>query len=255
MNKAAVADHFSQAAATYDAAAHLQRTVADRLMALLKHAPLSNVQQLVDLGTGTGYCLPTMIECFQPAETWALDISQAMLEQAEHRVPAAKTQVMDLDNLNWPESSIDVAVSSLAVQWLDDPAHFLSQLAKALKPGGVAGIATLGPVTLWELKAAWAQVDTGKHVNDFHPAVTWIEAAEAAGLQLDLWREERLQVRYEQPMQLLAELKALGAHYVERDKPRSLGSVRKMLRAYEAFTRQGQYPATWDVHYLMVSKR
>ncbi|WP_196160402.1 malonyl-ACP O-methyltransferase BioC [Reinekea sp. G2M2-21] len=255
MDKLAVAAQFSQAADHYDEAAHLQRNVADRLLALVNRLPVQGQASVADLGTGTGYCLPFLQQRFSPEQLYGLDISSAMLNKAAQRVARVQLVEADLEQPPFEANSLDLATTSLAVQWLEHPEPFVSRMAQALKPGGYLAVATLGPKTLCELKQAWAQVDGSKHVNDFHHAVDWIEAIWQSELTLELWREERLEVRYDSPLELLQELKTLGANHVDRTEKPKGSHVRRMLRVYDGFTRNdGRYPATWDVFYLIARK-
>lgn len=255
MDKIAVARQFSKAAQQYDAAAHLQRNVADRLLALVKYLNVPAQAHVADLGTGTGYCLPFLHDQLRPAKLYAVDFSAAMLDVARNRLPDIACIHADLETVPFAPESLDLAVSSLAVQWLDEPEPFISNMAKALKPGGVLALTTLGPKTLCELKQAWAQVDQHKHINDFHHAVDWIEAVWQSDLQLELWREERIEVRYDSPLELLRELKTLGASHVERDRAPQRSHLRQMVRQYDGFQRKdGRYPASWDTFYLIARK-
>ena len=255
MDKHAVAQQFSLAASHYDEAAHLQRAVADQLLALTDHLAVECGAHVADLGTGTGYCLPFLQTRFQPAQLSAVDLSAAMLEVAAQRVEQVTLIEADLEVPPFAENSLDLAVTSLAVQWLESPEPFITRIAKALKSGGYLAVATLGPKTLCELKQAWREVDSGKHVNDFHHAVDWIEAVWESELSLELWREKRIEVRYDSPLQLLQELKSLGANHVDRPAKPKGSHLRRMLRTYDGFIRSdGRYPATWDVFYLIARK-
>lgn len=255
MDKLAVAKCFSDAAAHYDQSAHLQRTVADRLLEQVQYLNVANGSVVADLGTGTGYCLPTLLERFKPKTLYGLDLSHAMLRQAQSRTPQIEPIQADLEAPPFAPKSLDLAVSSLAVQWLDAPEPFVSRMSNALKPGGYLALATLGPRTLGELKHAWSLVDDTRHVNTFHSAVDWLDALWDSSLEIQLWREERLEVRYESPMQLLQELKGIGANHVERSGSAKGSGLRRMLKQYQGFRRSdGRYPATWDVFYLIVRK-
>ncbi|WP_320827632.1 malonyl-ACP O-methyltransferase BioC [Reinekea sp.] len=255
MDKRAVAEVFGRAAEHYDGAAHLQRRVADQLLAQVSELPLRQAGHVVDLGTGTGYCLPTLNQRFQPTLLTALDLAEPMLALARERVERLNLVQADLENPPLADNSVDLAVSSLAVQWLDRPEAFIARLAKVLKPGGYLALSTLGPETLRELRQAWTQVDQEVHVNRFMPASDWQAALAASPLTLTLWQAEQLEVRYDAPLALVRELKALGAHHVERQRTPMVGHLRPMLRAYEEFVcADGRYPATWDVFYLIARK-
>ena len=52
------------------------------------------------------------------------------------RVPAVKTVLGDLEAPPFARNSVDLAVSSLAVQWLDTPEPFIAGMSDILAPGG-----------------------------------------------------------------------------------------------------------------------
>ena len=126
-----------------------------------------------------------------------------------------------------------------------------------LKPGGSCVFTTLGPATLRELRQSWAAVDQRQHVNHFLPPSS-LQAAAAGvrgiALRLD---SERYCMHYRRVADLLAELKALGAHNMNRDRPAGLTSrkaLHGMLQAYEAWQVEGLLPASYDVIFGEVVK-
>lgn len=255
MDKQAVAQAFGLAAEKYDEAAHLQREVANRLLGHIHQLPIASVTHAIDLGTGTGYCLPALAQRFQPVKLSGLDLSGEMLNIAETRVTDLNKIQGDLESPPLLDNSIDLAISSLAVQWLDNPETFIKNMTRALVPGGYLALATLGPKTLYELRQSWRQVDDNVHVNDFCRAVDWIDILWQSDLSIELWREERLEVRYESPLELLGELKTLGANHVNRDTKPVGSHLRKMLKHYRGFIRDdGRYPASWEVYFIIVRK-
>ncbi|GGX55914.1 malonyl-ACP O-methyltransferase BioC [Saccharospirillum salsuginis] len=256
MTKQAIANTFSKAALSYDDAAHLQRRVADRLLALTGERSLAPAPVIADLGTGTGYCLPALVQRYCPMQLNALDLSPAMLEQAQWREPTAIPVRGDLEALPFDTASHHLLISSLAVQWLDQPDAFLAEARRVLKTGGRLAISTLTDGTLHELKQAWRAADTSPHVNDCLPAEDWRQALAESGFQIEQWQSERIEVGYPSPLDLLQELKRLGANHVKaRQGHVSRKALGQMLRAYQPFQRpDGQYPASWQVLYLVLRK-
>ena len=126
-----------------------------------------------------------------------------------------------------------------------------------LKPGGRCVFTTLGPDTLRELRQAWAAVDSYQHVNNFLPSKALIAAGErVAGIELILGTERHC-MQYQRVGDLLAELKSLGAHNMNRRRPAGLTSrktLQGMLRAYESWRVDGLLPATYDVIFGQVTK-
>ena len=256
-----VARSFSRAAQSYDSVAELQRRVADRLLASL---PDCRDKRLVDLGCGTGYSLPALAERAGGGELLALDIAEGMLDYARQRCQqAADTQVDqwicgDAEDLPLADDSVDVIFSSLSLQWCHKPGALYTELERVLRPGGVAVIATLGPETLHELRAAWQQVDGYVHVNAFESRATIEEAIHASRLHLDSWLDIPEAVYYQRLGELTRELKSLGAHNVNDGRPGGLTGRQRLSRltaAYEQFRDdEGRLPASYQVWNITVSK-
>jgi malonyl-CoA O-methyltransferase len=262
-SKQAVANSFSRAAASYDSAAQLQRTVAQQLLAQLA-AQQSAVRAgncILDIGCGTG---AISAELAQHGEVLALDAAQGMLQYARaHSNPNTTEQSVqwlcgDAEDLPLAGGAIDRVFSSLALQWCENPGSAFAEIARVLRAGGSASISTLGPDTLHELRSAWQRVDNRTHVNAFAARAVLENAIRRAGLTVKSWREEMVVLHYAELRELTRELKALGAHNVNSARPDGLTSRARMQQfsaAYEALRDvSGQLPATYQVWYLELQK-
>ncbi|MCC4116628.1 malonyl-ACP O-methyltransferase BioC [Aromatoleum toluclasticum] len=259
-HKQQVRKAFDQAADSYDRAAAVQREVCHRLAALAAATPPSgSVSRILDAGCGTGFGLDLITHAHPDAHIVALDFAPAMLARLRQNYPVATVSLLcaDLEALPLADESLDAVWSSLALQWCD-PALALAQIARALRPGGVAWIATLGPATLWELREAFARVDEASHVIRFHPATAWIAAAEEAGLSLVAKDLDPAWALAPDLRGLLRDIKAIGAHSVgeeRRRKPLGRAAWRTLQDAYEAHRRpDGLLPATYDLILLALRK-
>ena len=181
-----------------------------------------------------------------------------MIAHARQRFePAGLWLVGDAEALPLAAGAVDLVFSSLAFQWCYRPEKLFAELNRVLAPGGRCVFATLGPDTLHELRSAWAAVDAHQHVNRFL-AVTELEAAarRVPGMQLSLQRDYHC-MRYSRVGELLSELKTLGAHNMNRDRPAGLTSrraLRGMSAAYESQRAGGTLPATYEVIFGEVRK-
>lgn len=104
------------------------------LQALLP--PLSNLQ-VVDLGCGYGWFCRWASE--QGAQqVLGLDVSQKMLDRARTTTDAGNISYRhaDLEYLNLPTHSYDLAYSSLALHYIKDLPGLFTHLHAALRPGG-----------------------------------------------------------------------------------------------------------------------
>jgi malonyl-CoA O-methyltransferase len=252
-----VSSSFSRAAESYDSVAKLQREVGKRLLTHLDVAPTAP-DRLLDLGCGTGFFQQDLVAMYPGATYIGLDLAPGMIEYARTRSSGNGHWIVgDAESLPLATESLDVVFSSLAVQWCHRPEWFLAELARVLKPGGRCVFTTLGPDTLRELRQAWAAVDSYQHVNTFLPSKALIAAAgRVSGIELVL-STERHCMQYQRVGELLAELKSLGAHNMNRRRPAGLTSrktLQGMLQAYESWRVDGLLPATYDVIFGEVTK-
>lgn len=254
LNKTKVAEAFSLAAERYDAFARVQKIVAQ---SVLQKAPQANNAIILDLGSGTGALTQGLLQNTQPAQVLALDIAQGMLRFAQSRTRNKVVSFIagDAENLPIASHSIDGIVSSLAIQWCEQPAHLMQELYRVLKPGGWAVIATLGPGTLCELKAAWQAIDDCVHVNAFASRAALEHACSQAGFDMAIVQQTQ-QCDYPCLMPLLKELKAIGAHNSHVNAPAGLMTRAKIkqLEQHYPLSQSANIVASYDVFYLHLNK-
>jgi len=253
-----IASSFSRAAPAYDSVAKLQRDVGGKLLHRLSGGVAAVV---LDLGCGTGYFRPGLGARFPGASYIGLDLAPGMVEYARAHTGTRDDGlwlVGDAESLPLAAHSVDVVFSSLAIQWCQRPELLFAELGRVLQPGGRCVFTTLGPGTLGELRQAWAAVDHHRHVNEFLPQGELLAAAgRVPGIELRL-ESERHCMYYQRVAELLAELKTLGAHNMNRDRPAGLTSrktLQGMLQAYESWRVDGMLPASYDVIFGEVIKR
>jgi len=208
-----IADSFSRAASSYDSAAQLQREVADDLMARLPQG--LNPRTLLDVGCGTGYLVSHLSQRYD-ALSIGLDIAPGMLAEARRRHAGLPIRWLtgSAEQLPLADRSIDLMVSSLALQWCDSPAGFLAQAARVLRPGGWLAFTTLCEGTLEELQCAWRQVDGAAHVNEFMAEARLIDALKAPGWQPPEVVMTTRRTHHATPADTLRALKRIGANTI-----------------------------------------
>ncbi|MDJ0786247.1 MAG: class I SAM-dependent methyltransferase [Myxococcota bacterium] len=72
-----------------------------------------------------------------------VDVTRAMLDLAAERGAPARFLQTDVETLPFPDASFDAAISRLAVHHLESPERALAEMARVLRPGGVALIADI----------------------------------------------------------------------------------------------------------------
>lgn len=253
--KRAVRAAFDQAAPSYAAAAQVQQQICDALSTLMQqHGPGLDPTRILDGGCGTGFGLERLRQVFPHAELIALDFAPAMLRQ----LPACSPSRIcgDLEALPLASGCCDAVWSSLALQWCT-PQRALAELARILRPGGRAWLATLGPQTLQELDAVWRQHGRPSPRIQFHNTHDWLSAARQAGLHCRARQNLLLPALAPDLRSLLRQIKAIGAHRIDPAQRRPLGkdSWRALEASYEHYRRSdGLLPASYDTILIALEK-
>ena len=243
---------FEQAAQSYDAAAVLQQEVAQRLLERLDLMKLEPARVL-DLGCGTGYCIPELMSRYKRADIVALDIARPMLEQARRRgrwLHRPRCVCGDAERLPFEDESFDLVFSNLMLQWCVDLDAAFAELQRVLRPGGLLLFTSFGPDTLKELRDSWAQVDGDTHVNaflDMHDVGDALVKTRFADPVMDV---ERITVTYPDVWKLMRELKQIGAHNVTVGRPRGLtgkSHMQQLVNAYERYRQADVLPASYEI--------
>lgn len=253
LDSRAVRDSFDRASSTYEAAAVLQANVADDLLSRLD-AFAFRPGVVLDLGAGPGRATGVLKRKYRHALVIALDIAPGMLQQAQrHQRLFQRFQRVcaDANRLPFADGSVDVIFSNLMLQWCN-PDWAFAEARRVLKPEGFFTFSTFGPDTLKELRASWAAVDDYQHVHQFMDMHDVGDALVRAGLMEPVLDVEHVRLTYSSVLDLMRDLKTIGAHNVTAGRARGLtgkSRLQQMQSAYEVFRTEGRLPATYEIVY------
>jgi len=164
-DKRALARQFGRAAASYDASARIQAQVAGELAAMLPGLGLADGARVLEIGCGTGLLTRRALPLLPQLGQWlASDLSPAMAARCRVACgddPRLTVAAMDGEAPAVPPCSVDLVCSSLALQWLADPAAALTAWHRLLRPGGRLLVATLADGTFREWQVALAAAGAG----------------------------------------------------------------------------------------------
>jgi malonyl-CoA O-methyltransferase len=247
---------FDQAASQYEAHAVLQKEAMLRLVERLGDDLNNAPEQILDLGCGTGWAVPELLKLFPKSQIIAADFAPAMVAEVPTH-PQVSPRVTDAHAIDVHAQSCDLVFSNLMMQWCDE-STVLEEIKRALKPGGLLHLTTMGEHTLHELKHAWAQVDDKPHVNQFVPAAHIADLAMRLGFEDVIADSEFITMTYAGVTDVMRDLKNIGAHNVDHNRPKGLMSskvIKQLTEHYQAFrTEDGLYPATYELVYLRARK-
>ena len=254
IEKDAIAKSFSKAANQYDEYARIQHVLANELLNL---CPSQVKMSVLDLGCGTGYCLPELQKIYPQANITGGDLAPGMLQHAQLQYPQFEYQISDAENLPFKGEQFDLIFSSLAVQWCDDFSQVLSNAYRCLKPGGHLVLSNLAAGTLQEMKQAWLDADKHQHVNEF---TTQIELkkniSESAFEKADV--QVTTHIDYHPTVKALTDsLKRIGAHNITQGRAKGLTSpsiIKQFKQAMENHRNEKGLPASYVVLTCVLQK-
>ena len=222
--------------------------LTDRLALIQRKFP-----QALDLGAHHGL-LGTRLRTTSGIEVFtALEPNASLLTQC----PPPKVQA-SLEALPLAEASLDLIVSGLALQLVNDLPGALIQINRALKPDGLFLGALLGGATLNELRQAWLMAETevtggaSPRVAPFADVRDLGTLVQRAGFALPVVDSDTVSVTYADPLSLMREIKAMGASNMLTDRRRAPVTRRLLVRAAEVYAERfalpnGRIPATFEI--------
>ena len=177
---------------------------------------------------------------------------------------APRTQkfvVADEEALPFRESSLDLVVSALALQFVNDLPGTLVQIRRALKPDGLFLAALLGGDTLTELRQSFASAESeieggvSPRVAPFADLRDLGALLQRAGFALPVVDADRLTVRYNSAFDLMHDLRRMGATnalLARRRTPLKRATLMRMVEDYaERFADDdGRVRATFEIVFL-----
>jgi SAM-dependent methyltransferase len=223
--------------------------LAERLSAVLRRFAVA-----ADLGSPT--------DAVRRALGGLTDTLIAVDAAAEHVRPHDGPRVVaDEEALPFADASLDLVVSALALQSVDDLPGTLVQVRRALKPDGYFLAALLGGDSLTELRQSFAAAEADLEGGVSPRVAPFIDARDAgallqrAGFALPVADVDRVTVRYASPFGLMADLRRMGATnpLVERRRtPLRRATLMRMAETYAArfADADGRVRASFDIVWL-----
>jgi len=220
--------------------------LAERLSAVLRRFDVA-----VDLGTPTQAARRALAG--KVGRIIAVDdVPQLLANEQSLKV------VADVEALPFRDGSLDLTVSALALQFVNDLPGTLAQIRRALKPDGLLLAALLGGDTLTELRQAFAAAEAecedglSPRVAPFVDLRDLGALLQRAGFALPVTDVDRVTARYATPFALMHDLRRMGATNTLRDRRRTplrRTTLRRMVEIYaERFADpDGRVRATFEI--------
>jgi SAM-dependent methyltransferase len=218
--------------------------MADRLAAVLRRFDLA-----VDLGTPGAAVRAALSSLGSIGTIIAADVERGA------------TVVADAEALPFGEATLDLVVSALALQFVNDLPGVLIQIRRALKPDGLFVAALLGGDTLTELRQSFAEAESeveggiSPRVAPFADLRDFGTLLQRAGFALPVTDADRLIVRYDSALALMQDLRHMGATnalYARRRTPLKRATILRLAEIYAGrfADADGRVRATFEIVWL-----
>ena len=172
-----------------------------------------------------------------------------------------RIEIDQSEELSFQPASLDLVVSALAFQFVNDLPGVLAQIRRALRPDGLLLAAMIGGDTLTELRQSFAAAEAeceggvSPRVAPFADLRDVGALLQRAGLALPVTDVDRVVVRYDSAFVLMADLRRMGATNILIERRRAPTRRATMLRMAQIYSERfadadGRIRATFDVIWL-----
>jgi SAM-dependent methyltransferase len=227
--------------------------LAERLQIVLRQFDVA-----LDLGT-PGEAVRTALVGLRSIST--IVATSAIPDLAVRTHQTERLVVADEEALPFRDASLDLVVSALALQFVNDLPGALLQIRRALKPDGLFLAALLGGESLTELRQAFAAAESdieggvSPHVAPFADLRDLGALLQRAGFALPVTDTDHLIVRYNTVFGLTHDLRRMGATNALLDRRRAPLKRATLMRMAEIYAQRfadadGRVRATFEIVWL-----
>lgn len=212
-DKEQVKRNFGQSSPTYDQYAHVQKSLAQELVAMIKMVG-KEFSTILEIGCGTGFLTEALAKNFPHAKILAVDISPQMLQVAQDKLSlyANVTYLVgDGENLKIP-ACFDLITSSAVFQWFNDCRQSFAAYRELLVDGGYFIFNILGEQTYRELWQSLQGIGLGSPKRSGMTAEELARTLSFCGFTACSIDERLLRDYHQSARELLLGIKKSGAH-------------------------------------------
>lgn len=254
--------HRDRASRTWEDFDFLHKEVAericDRLDDVVRDFPLA-----LDVGCHGGDIADVIGQRGKVEHLIQCDLSEGMVKRADEK--KAISVVADEEFLPFGVEKFDLIVSNLSLHWVNDLPGALVQIYRALKPDGLFIGTMFGIETLRELRQCLSDaelaVDGGMspRISPFADVRDAGMLLQRAGFNLPVVDADAIEVRYENPMKLMKDLKGMGENNKVLERRKNFTKRELIMHTLQRYMDEfsgedGRVPATFQVLFMTAWK-
>lgn len=246
INKALVAQRFAKAGQSYVEHAVVQKQISAQLFEYLRTYCSQSLDSVLEIGCGSGNLTHLFQSHFQTEQLFLNDL-YADVEQHFLNIKHVNWLIGDVEQLTLPQS-LDMVISSSALQWMLDLPALLQRIYAALKPNAYFGFSTFGPDNLTEIKQLTGQ---GLNYLGLEPLKRQLEQQ---GFEILLIQQEHKQIYFDHPKSVLQHLKATGVTATAQSHRWTKQSLQQFYLDYQQFHDEQGFHLTYHPIYVIARR-
>ncbi|MDO4894645.1 malonyl-ACP O-methyltransferase BioC [Moraxella sp.] len=242
------ASRFQKAHQSYAQHAIVQRDICQTLMAAMsKVCAVRHFEQVLEIGCGCGFLTQEFFAHFGAKTLYLNDLYPQAMHQSVPDEVKVHHLVGDIRTQSLPDS-LQLVMSSSALQWVYPLQKMFVKLSDALLSGGLLAISVFGQNNLWQIRHL-----TGQGL-DYHTLDELVDFCAWAGFALKWIHQESRTLYFDTPKAVLRHLQATGVTSTSQDFRWNKQSLMAFEQNYEAWASTQGVPLTYDPIYLIAQK-
>lgn len=252
INKAQIAQRFSQAHQSYDQHAYVQQLICQNLYQLIDtYLPEKKITNALDIGCGSGQLSRLIKQNFQIKHLFLNDLYPEIKEHFLD-IHHAEFLIGDIEKIDL-NRSFDLIVSSSALQWVENIDVVFQRISQHLKLDHLFCFSTFGSSNLSEIKQL-----TGCGLN-YLSTSELKKYLEKSGFEILYLADSLEKMSFDHPKLILKHLKATGVTATSGDFRWTKTKLNEFYQAYELLSEdvdegQNRYPLTYHPIYCVVRR-
>ncbi len=248
-HKESVRRCFNKAVSTYDAHCNTQKLIGNTLLNRFL-CYTSRVENIIDLGCGTGLITEQLALKFRYKNFYAIDIADKLLLKAKERLTpyGIKTHEGDFNNFSYKDILFDLAFSNMALHWGLRFDQILFTIHQNLVPRGFIAISLPLVGTFSEL--VFCAKNHFLSISDISHLLSKV------GFEEIEYFSESLVVNFDSVVTALKTIKAVGANYTLEKLHKSLRGKSFLTEHVNLLQRSdGMFSLTYRIGYFIARKK
>jgi len=243
--------YFNNVTQTYDNSANIQQIIADELAA---NIPAKYFENVLEIGTGTGFLTKRVIQKIQSAFYLNIDLAFELLLSYSKQTKNMFFVNADADYLPIKKNNFDLLISSSTFQWLEKPEKSFDKIFNSLKDEGEFYFSIFGSGTFFEMNEISKVTGFGS-VMPMLSEKDYENIFKKSSIDFEITTKNYI-LFYDSVLKFLKHHKKTGARYTSKNKTTGKKSFNAFCQLYkDLFGTEKGIPVSYSIIYIKGYKK